>query len=133
MLKNTCENQSRSDRRRLRLKAGALALSFAFLSLLPWFHVLTPDAQHGHACCHHAAAEPPAGDAPAMDLQRADASGTCWVCQSLASLLQHHERTDVPAFVWLSSSSPYVARAPHAPTLIHIYPASRSQAPPAFA
>ena len=118
---------------RLRLKAGALALSFVFLSLLPWLHVMTLGSHGGHGCCHHAASEPSAGDAPALASAVADAPDACWVCDSLASL--HHPTflTDAQTLVRPSLSSIYDARAPHAPVLNHIYPASRSQAPPASA
>ena len=118
---------------RLRLKAGALALYFAFLSLLPWFHVMTLGSHGGHGCCHHAASEPTAGDAPALASAVADAPDACWVCDSLASLFHANVLTDVPALVHPSHFSVYLAHAPHAPVLNHIYPASRSQAPPASA
>ena len=118
---------------RLRLKAGALALYFAFLSLLPCFHVMTLGSHGGHGCCHHAASEPTAGDAPALASAVADAPDACWVCDSLASLHHPNVLTDVPALVHPSHFSVYLAHAPHAPVLNHIYPASRSQAPPARA
>ena len=122
-----------SKRWRLRLQAGALALSFAFLSLLPWFHVMTLGSHGVHGCCHHAASEPPSGDAPALASDLADSPAACWVCDSLASLFHANVLTDVPALVHPSLSSIYLARAPQAPALNHIYPASRSQAPPASA
>ena len=118
---------------RLRLKAGALALSFAFLSLLPWFHVMTLGSHGGHGCCHHDASKPSTGDVPALASAVTDASAACWVCDSLASLLHPNVQADSPAVAVPSLSSEYVARAPHAPVLNHIYPASRSQAPPASA
>ena len=122
-----------SKRWRLRLQAGALALSFAFLSLLPWFHVMTLGSHGGHGCCHHAASEPPSGDVPALVADLADSPAACWVCDSLASLFHANVLTDVPALVHPSHFSVYLAHAPHAPVLNHIYPASRSQAPPASA
>ncbi|HNX35218.1 MAG TPA: hypothetical protein PKM57_11360 [Kiritimatiellia bacterium] len=119
---------------RLRLKAGALALAFAFFSVLPWLHVITLDDTHaGHGCCHQAASAVPVGHLPVMDQEKANASDTCWICQSLVSLLQHNEPTVSPAFIGPSPSSSYMARAPHAPVIVQIYPASRSQAPPALA
>jgi len=122
-----------STRWRLRLKAGALALSFAFLSLLPWAHVMTLGWHGDHSCCHHAASEPPTGNAPALASAVTDASAACWVCDSLASLHHPNVLTDAQALIRPSLSTIYVARAPHAPVFNHIYPASRSQAPPASA
>ena len=122
-----------SKRRRLRLKAGALALVFAFFSLLPWFHVMTPGSHDGHGGCHHAASESPTGDASVLVADVADASDTCWVCDSLASLLHPNVLADAPALIRPSLSTQYDARAPHAPAISQIYPASRSQAPPASA
>jgi len=116
---------------RLRLKAGALALFFAFLSLLPWAHVITLGSHSGHGCCHHATSETPAGDAPSMVPEVAASPDSCWVCDSLASLFHPNVQADSPAVAVPSLSSEYVARAPHAPLIAHIYPASRSQAPPA--
>ena len=118
---------------RLRLKAGTLALFFAFLSLLPWVHVMTLGSHGGRSCCHHAASEPPTGDAPALASAVADAPDACWVCDSLTSLLHPNVLTDAPALARPSLCSIYDAHAPHAPVLNHIYPASRSQAPPASA
>ena len=122
-----------SLRWRLRLKAGTLAFAFSFLSLLPWVHVLTLDARHGHGCCHHTAAEPPAGGTPAAIAEVAAPTDACWVCGSLASLLHPNVLADAQALVPAALSSAYAARAPHAPSISHIYPASRSQAPPAQA
>jgi len=132
---NTCENKSRSKRWRLRLKAGALALVFSGFSLLPWFHMMTAGTGHaGHGgCCQVVSEEPIRGEPSVFTLQAVAASDTCWVCQSLASLLQHNERTGTAAFVGLSPASTYTARAPHATALLQIFPASRAQAPPARA
>jgi hypothetical protein len=118
---------------RLRLKAGALALSFAFLSLLPWVHVMTLGTHDGHGCCHHAASESPTGGIPALVADLAFSSDACWVCDSLASLHHSNALTDAQTLIRPSLSSIYDARAPHEPVLNHIYPASRSQAPPASA
>ena len=122
-----------SKRWRLRLKAGALALFFAFLSLLPWAHVLTLGAHGGHGCCHAAAAEVPPGDAPEMAADDANALDACWVCDSLASLHHPTVLADLPAVVPTFFSSAYFASVPQAPAHLNIYPASRSQAPPANA
>ncbi len=122
-----------SKRWRLRLKAGALALSFAFLSLLPWLHVMTLGSHGGHGCCNRAASEAPAGNIPAMVADLAFSSDACWVCDSLASLLHPNVLADAQTLIRPSLSSIYDARAPHAPVINHIYPASRSQAPPASA
>jgi hypothetical protein len=118
---------------RLRLKAGALALSFAFLTLLPWFHLMTLGSHGGHGCGHHDTSAPSTGDAPALASAVADAPDACWVCDSIASLHHPNVLTDAQALIRPSLSSIYDARAPHAPVLNHIYPASRSQAPPASA
>ena len=100
---------------RLRLKAGALALSFAFLSLLPWLHVMTLGSHGGHGCCHHDASKPSTGDVPALASAVTDASAACWVCDSLASL--HHPTilTELPAVVSTFFSSVYFACVPQAP------------------
>jgi hypothetical protein len=118
---------------RLRLKAGALALSFVFLSLLPWFHVMTLGSHGGHVCGHHDTSAPSTGDAPALASAVADAPDACWVCDSLASLLHPNVLADAQTLIRPSLSSIYDARAPHAPVISQIYPASRSQAPPASA
>ncbi|MDD4017648.1 MAG: hypothetical protein PHV28_06855 [Kiritimatiellae bacterium] len=131
---NEDEKRSRAQRWRLRLKAGALALVFSVFSLLPWFHVMTAGTGHsGHGCCRQVTAESPARGVPAPALQDADASDSCWVCRGLISLLQHNERTGAAAFAVLSPASAYIPRAPHAPALVQIFPASRAQAPPARA
>lgn len=122
-----------SKRWRLRLKAGTLALFFAFFSLLPWAHVLTLGAHGGHGCCHAAAKDSPTGNAPTLVADDANAPDACWVCDSLASLLHHTVLADLPAVVSPFFSSAYFARVPQAPAHLNIYPASRSQAPPANA
>ncbi len=119
-----------SKRWRLRLKTGALALAFAAFSLLPWMHILTLGSSAGHGCRHQVSATSPFSHAPAIASGVVDESDTCWVCQSLVSLLQHNELTDSPVFAGLSLSSTYAARAPHAQVTVQIYPANRSQAPP---
>ena len=130
-MQNAGENRSRFQRGHLRLKAGALALVFSVFSLLPWSHVMTAGSGHaGHGCCRRIDADSPARGAPVHALQASDAPDTCWVCQSLISLLQHNERTGAAAFVGFSPASAYIARAPHAPALLQIFPASRAQAPP---
>jgi hypothetical protein len=118
---------------RLRLKAGALALSFAFLSLLPWAHVMTLGSHGGHTCCHHDDADPSTGDDPALVADLTLSSEVCWVCDSLASLLHPNVLTDAQSLIRPTLFSIYFARAPHAPSISQIYPASRSQAPPASA
>jgi len=124
-----------SKRWRLRLKAGALALCFVFFALLPWLHILTVDTHAGHGCCHHAAPDaPPASPSPALTPETPDAAeDSCWVCESLASLLQHGEQSDATSALNAAPSPFYVARAPQAPVTLQIYPSSRSQAPPAQA
>ena len=121
-----------SKRRSLRLKAGALALVFAVYSLLPWFHVMTAGTDHaGHGCCRQVTSEVPVRGAPAaIALQAADTVDSCWVCQSLISLLQHNDRTDSAALINVPLSSTYVARASHAPVSLQVFPANRAQAPP---
>ena len=119
---------------RLRLRAGALALVFAVYSLLPWFHVMTAGSDHaGHGCGYQVTSEATARGVPVLTVQATDAADSCWVCQSLISLLQHNARTEAAAFISFPPSSLYVARAPHAPVLLQIFPASRAQAPPAHA
>ena len=122
-----------SKRWRLRLKAGALALLFAAFSLLPWMHVLTLGSSVGHRCCHQDSSTSPVNHSPAIAPEVADAPDTCWVCQSLVSLLQHADSARDTVFVSDASLTSFIARAPHAPSVAHIYPACRSQAPPARA
>jgi len=125
---------SLTKRWRLRLKAGALALVFAVYALLPWFHVMTADCDHaGHACGAPVVSAETSSGAPALTVQSADTADTCWVCQSLISLLQHNDRTDSAALISCPLSSPYVAHATHAPVALQIFSAHRSQAPPAQA
>lgn len=120
-----------SKRWRLRLTAGALALFFGAFSQLPWLHLLTLGSSAGHGCCHHVSAAAPVSHAPVMASGAAEASDSCWVCQSLVSLLQHNEPTDSASLAGPSLFSSYAARAPQAQVIAQIYPASRSQAPPA--
>ena len=122
-----------SKRWRLRLKAGALALFFAFLSLLPWAHVMTQGSHGGHGCCHAAAEDSPTGNTPDMVADEANAPDACWVCDSLVSLHHPAVLADLPAVASTFFSSVYFAREPQAPAHLNIYPASRSQAPPANA
>jgi len=124
-----------SKRWRLRLKAGALALVFAVYALLPWFHVMTAGSDHaGHGCGCQVASEDAVRGAPAaLAVQAADTADSCWVCQSLISLLQHNDRTDAAALIRVPLLSTYVARASHAPVALQIFPAHRAQAPPVHA
>jgi len=125
--------RGRSKRSRLSLKATLLALFFSFLSLLPWAHVLTLGAHGGHRCCHATAAEMPTGDTPEMTADDANAFDACWGCDSLASLHHPTVLAERPAVVPTFFSSAYFASVPPVPTHLNIYPASRSQAPPANA
>lgn len=118
---------------RLRLKAGTLALFFVFLSLLPWIHVMTLGPHGGHCCCHAAAEDTPTGNAPALASAVADAPDDCWVCDSLASLHHPTVLTAPPNVVSAFFASAYFARALQTPAHLNIFPASRSQAPPANA
>ena len=108
---------------RLRLKAGALALVFSVFSLLPWAHVLTAGTHAENGCSH----------ASGLTAESVEASDTCWVCQSLVSLLQFTESAGSAVFACVAPFTQFVARAPHAPVIVRIDPASRSQAPPARA
>ncbi len=119
-----------SKRWRLRLKAGALALVFAFLTLLPWAHVIALGGHGGHACCHHDVSELPAGDAPSLASSAAAVCDSCWVCDSLASLHHPTVLADRPSLAQAFFSSAFFARPLRAPSHLNIYPASRSQAPP---
>lgn len=121
-----------STRRRLRLKAAALAVFFSFLSLLPWAHVLTPGSHGRHGCCH-AADESPTGRDHALLADDVNTPAACWVCDSLASLYHPTVLSNLPALVSPFYSSVYFARVPQAPAHSAIFPASRSQAPPANA
>ena len=133
MLKGSIHT-SLPKRWRLRLRAGALALVFSVYSLLPWFHVMTAGSDHaGHGCGYQVTSEATVRGVPVLTVQAADAADSCWVCQSLISLLQHNVRTGVAAFVGLSPASTYIAHAPHAPVLLQIFSANRAQAPPARA
>ena len=118
---------------RLRVRAGALAFVFAAFSLLPWVHVLTPDLHAGHGCRGPATALSPGQHLPAMAAEAVGSADTCWVCQGLVTLLQHTDSVRDSAFIGDALSTSFFARAPHAPSIIRIDPASRSQAPPARA
>ena len=108
---------------RFRLKAGALALVFSVFSLLPWAHVLTA-GPHAESGCSHASG---------LTAESVEASDTCWVCQSLISLLHFTEPVGSTVFACVAPFTQFFARAPHALSIIRIDPASRSQAPPARA
>lgn len=114
---------------RLRLKAGALALFFAFITLLPWFHAFTAGDEHDCACCHHEAPPTPEPSTLAFLSQEA-APPSCWICESLSSLSYHNTPEQLAAVVAVSPSFAYHRRAPQAPALTFIDPACRSQAPP---
>lgn len=118
---------------RLRVKAGALAVLFAVLSLAPWLHVMTSGGHAGHACCACAETSRPVGQASGFADEEAAPADSCWVCQSLGALLQHCEAGQRLACVGAEGATPFFARAPHAPALHSIDPATRSQAPPARA
>ena len=122
-MQNGSENRGRSGWWRLRLKAGALALVFSVFSLLPWAHVLTAGTHAENGCSH----------ASGLTAESVEASDTCWVCQSLVSLLQFTESAGSAVFACVAPFTQFVARAPHAPVIVRIDPASRSQAPPARA
>jgi hypothetical protein len=118
---------------RHRLRAGALAALFAGLAFLPWAHVLTLDGHDGHSgSCRDAHAAEAASVPGAFPLLLgAGADDVCWVCGGLASLFH----PDAPAAVAKAVHRPdvpgYAARAPRAPVCTIVYPANRSQAPPA--
>ena len=114
---------------RLRLKAGALALFFAFATLLPWFHALTAGNNQNHSCCHHASPPTPESSAVAFVSQE-EAAPSCWICESLSSLLNHNTLDHLTAVVVSLPSSTYDRRAPQSRFLTFINPACRSQAPP---
>lgn len=122
--------ESLPKRWRFRLKAGALALVFAFLTLLPWAHVITLGSHGGHACCHHDVSELPAEDAPSFASAASAACDSCWVCDSLASLHHPTVLAAPPSLAQAFFPSAFFARPPQAPAHLNIYPASRSQAPP---
>jgi len=128
---NGTDKQSLSKRWRLRLKAGALVLIFAFLSLLPWVHVMIPGLHGGHGGCHHAASESPTGDAPALVADLAGAADTCWVCTSLPSLLSHADAQ--PSFLKpaVRPDTLFCFAAPLARITVCRILSNRSQAPPA--
>jgi hypothetical protein len=65
-------------------------------------------------------------------LSAPDAASTCWICDSLSSLLHQNTLDHVNTVVSSLPSSHYDRRAPRAPTLTCIDPACRSQAPPSF-
>ena len=126
-----------SKRQRLRLKAGALALAFAGLTLLPWVHVITVNAHDGHGCCHHnhhTPSELPGNPhLPVYTALNTYLTETCWICSSLSSLLHSTVSPATPTLVNLLHTFVDVAPAPHTPMLAPIiFPASRSQAPPAL-
>ncbi len=120
---------------RLRLKAGALTLVFALLTLLPWAHMFTLDSHDGHRCCQHSPSaisstpHTPA-DSSAFTSELPD---SCWICNSLASLLHSNALRDAPPLITHFHSFAAVRHSPPALLLTPIiYPSSRSQAPPAL-
>ena len=117
---------------RLRVKAGALALFFAFITLLPWFHALTAGNNQNHACCHHEAPAAPEASALAFVSQEA-APPSCWICESLSSLFHPNTPEHMASVAASLPASTYDRGAPQALTLTYIDPACRSQAPPSNA
>jgi hypothetical protein len=104
-----------------RWRAGFLAACFAFFTVLPWFHVLS------HADCVS-----PAPDDGVVAIVLADAAAHCWVCQSLATLLDPGER---PVQEIRLQEQPlailYFAVAPERHAVAFLNPAHRPTAPPA--
>lgn len=119
--------------RQLRLKAGLLALGFAFFTLLPWAHVLTVDQDGAHACCSHAHGAGPehSGRGSAPSVQPVASDEACWVCQGLSVLLLHADQVSGAS---LGVSQPAVSarllRSAEVLALPAVYAACRSQAPP---
>ena len=128
---NGFSNRSQRVGWRLRVKAGALALFFAFITLLPWVHAFTAGEDQNHSCCHHEAPATPESSAVAFVSQE-EAAPSCWICESLSSLLNHNTLDHLTAVVVSLPSSTYDRRAPQAPSLTFIDPACRSQAPPSL-
>jgi len=128
---NGHHNRSQRVGWRLRVKAGALALFFAFLTLLPWFHAFTAGQGQDHVCCHHEQATTPTPSSLAI-VAAADVASGCWICEGLSSLLHHNMLDHVKAGVTALPSTSYTCRAPQAPFLTFIDPACRSQAPPSL-
>jgi hypothetical protein len=96
---------------------------------LPWFHALTAGNNQNHSCCHHASPPPPESSAVAFVSQE-EAAPSCWICESLSSLLNHNTLDHLTAVVVSLPSSTYDRRAPQSSFLTFINPACRSQAPP---
>jgi len=129
---NGYSNRSQRVGWRLRVKAGALALFFVFTTLLPWFHAFTAGNNQDHACCHHESHPTPDPSTLAFVSQE-EAAPSCWICESLSSLLHPNTPEHMASVVASLPASTYDRRAPHAPTLTFIDPACRSQAPPSNA
>jgi hypothetical protein len=128
---NGYHNRSQRVGWRLRVKAGALALFFAFLTLLPWLHAFTAGQGQEHACCHHETTTTPNPSSLAI-VSATDAASDCWICEGLSSLLHHNMPDHSKAVVTTLPSTSYTCRAPQAPFLTFIDPACRSQAPPSL-
>jgi len=114
---------------RRRIKAGALALFFAFITLLPWFHAVTGGEDHDCACCHHESPPTPAASGLAFASQE-KAVPSCWICDSLSSLCHPNTPDHMASVVASLPFCTYDRRAPQAPSLTFSDPACRSQAPP---
>lgn len=115
---------------RARLRAGVLAAYFAFLTVLPWLHVMLDHQEPG--CLATGVVSCVAeSDAVSISAQPIPAP-SCWVCQRLAALLELNDRPGCLAD--FSSSLPltrYYLAVPEAYVLAPVNPAHRSTAPPA--
>jgi len=114
----------------VRLRAGALALLFAALTLLPWLHIITADGHPGHTCCGVVCCSP-AGSAPVVTSAGLGSENSCWICQNLCVLLQHTVASGGMPELHVTEKTVFVAHAPQAPVIRFVDPATRSQAPPA--
>jgi len=127
---NVFNNRVQQGGWRFRLKAGALAFCFVGMTLLPWFHAMTACEDENHRGCHHETTDSDQhSSSPTVFAETV--SSHCWICDSLTALLQHNTPDPFLSLAIILPTSLYFFNEPHAPISISIYPASRSQAPPA--
>jgi len=122
-----------THRARLRLKAGLLAFLFAIGTLVPWMHILAPGHQGVHACRHALDTVCTSGRLPALTSHVHDDADSCWICESVTSLLHPNRFLDATGTTATEAVPALTARAPQAPHTLRIDPANRSQAPPSRA
>lgn len=120
-----------THRTRVRLKAGVLALLFAIGTFLPWIHMLAPGHAGAHACRHGESTACSRDSLPSLTAPSQGDADSCWVCDSVTSLLHPNRFLDAPVANVPVAVPALAACAPRVPHILRIGPSNRSQAPPA--